>query len=170
MMKAGWSLRKAWKLYQTCYTQISELYRQKFQSNLHNNTNHMNKHHNLNHDRKRWSRDETDLDKPGHDSSSKDEIQYDFFSKRLNNFLFYEEQEKKSWFSPLLLLFKHYGVCLDFPLNKFYISPQVPYLLVLDKLFQLLLKGTDNCYFISRILKSSIQSRYLPVLYRRGSS
>lgn len=77
MMKAGWSLRKAWKLYQTSYTQISELYRQKFQSNLHNNTNHMNKHHNMNHDRKRWSRDETDLDKPGHDSSSKDEIQYD---------------------------------------------------------------------------------------------
>ncbi|XP_063710057.1 tetratricopeptide repeat protein 39C-like isoform X2 [Culicoides brevitarsis] len=65
MMKAGWSLRKAWKLYQTSYTQISELYRQKFQSNLHNNTNH--KHH------RRWSREEED--KADHDSSSKDDIQ-----------------------------------------------------------------------------------------------
>lgn len=75
-MKAGWSLRKAWKLYQTSYTQISELYRQKFQSNLHNNSSSNRHHHpNLHHDRKRWSRDENDMEKP--DSSSKDEIQYD---------------------------------------------------------------------------------------------
>lgn len=85
MMKAGWSLRKAWKLYQTSYTQISELYRQKFQSNLHNNTNHVNKHHNLNHDRRRWSREEIDMEKPGHDSSGKDEIQYDFYDMLYKN-------------------------------------------------------------------------------------
>lgn len=70
-MKAGWSLRKAWKLYQSSYSQISELYRQTFQLNLHNNSGNNSRRHDIP-DRTRWS----DENVRQCSTSSKDDIQY----------------------------------------------------------------------------------------------